>query len=386
MGKIKVLQIIGSSNIGGAEKMFCSLIEHLDKNKFKIYVACPPNGKMLDNFSKYSEEIVTFNFKNWLNPLTIFSLKKYMKLKQIEIVHTHLYNADFMGIIAAQLGRVPYKFTTIHGHNFDTSCRFGLRNTKNLFCSLVYRFIYMFCDKVIVVCQALKKDLLERPGIKVEERKIKVIYNGFDLEKIAEFNQRSDRRVESMLGNNGRFVGVIGNFDRVKGHAVLLKSIPQVLKEIGKVKFIFVGDGEERNRIERIIKKLRIEKNIIFTGVYPEVLDIIGLCDLIVLPSLNEGLPLSILEAMALAKPIVATSIGGVPEVLENGKTGVLVPPRDSDALARAILYVLKDPNLGLEMGKRSRIRLENLFSFKNIVKEIENLYLGFIKEEIIAT
>ncbi len=383
MHKIKILQIIGSSDIGGAEKLLYSLLRYLDKDRFEIYVACPANGLMLDNFRKYAKEVKTFNFENWFfNLTTIFTLKNYMKQRRIDIVHTHLYSADFLGIIAASLAGVPCKVATIHGQNFRSTGRLDLRSIKNFFYSFIYRAVYIFYDQIIAVCQALKQDLMKRPGIKLEEEKIKVVYNSIDLKETLKQNHFLHQRLKNASHNNVKFVAIIGNFDKVKGHWILLKAIPRVLKEMEKIKFLFVGEGEEKKCLQRIAKKLKTEDDIIFAGVQQDILSIINLCDLIVLSSLFEGLPLTILEAMALGKPVVATNVGGIPELVENGKTGLLVPARNPEKLAEAILCLLKNKKLAQEMGRKGRIRVQQFFHLRNMIKETENVYLGLVKEK----
>lgn len=380
MGKFKVLQIIGSSGIGGAERAFYSLLKYLDKDKFKIYVACPADGPMFNNFRKYADEIKTFNFKNWaLNPSTIFSLKNYMEQKRIDIVHTHLYSADFMGIIAAKLARVPVNLVTVHGHNFSSTGQFDLRSVKNLFCSFIYRAIYMFCDKVITVCQALKYDLIKRLGLKVKEEKIKVIYNGVDLEEVSEYSQVANQELKNISDNNLKFVGVIANFDKVKGHRILLKAIPQVLREVAEAKFLFVGDGEEKERLKQLAERFRIEDSIIFTGHSNNITEIISICKLIVLPSLMEGFPLIILEAMSLGKAVVATKVGGIPELVEEKENGMLVSPNDYEGLAKAIITLLKDEILASEMGRKGKEIVCSKFQAQKMAAETGKLYQALL-------
>lgn len=387
MGKIKILQIISSSNIGGAEKLLLSLLKYLDKDKFEAYVACPPDGLMFKNFKKYAREIQALNFNHLLlKPTTIFSLKKYMQQKKIDIVHTHLFNADLAGIIAAKFARVPCKITTMHGYNFSSTGEFDLRSIKNFFFSFIYRFVYLFCDNVITVCRSIKQDLMQRPGIKIKEEKIKVINSAIDLEEISNCNRgvNSDFK-DPLVNNNTKFVGIIANLDKVKCHRILLSAIPQILKEEAKTRFLFVGDGKEKGYLQRMVRRLKIEDNVVFLGLQEQVTGIISICDLIVLPSLFESRPLIIMEAMALGKPIVATRVGGISELVEDEKTGLLVPPRNSEKLAEAILRLLKNKELSLEMGGRGQVKVQELFSLKNMVKETEKTYLELVKERVVS-
>jgi len=376
MSKIKILQIIGSSKIGGGEKALCSLLKYLDKTKFSVFVACPAGGRMFEDFRRYAAEVRTFDFRNWLNPVTIISLKRYMQERQIDIVHTHIYNADFMGLIAAALAGVRIKIATIHGHNFFDINQFSLRGVKNFCCSFLYRIVYIFSDRIITVCQALKQDLVTRPGIKVAEGKISVIHNGVDLEELTRKDVETDRRLEGILTANGqRFIGVVANLDRAKGHRVLLKAIPDVIKNFKNVKFLFVGEGEEKAQLMKLAKKNEIEKAIIFVGAVQDIVKVISSCELIVLPSLSEGLPLVIMEAFYLEKPVIASRVGGVAELIKENETGILVSPYDHDELSKAILTVLKNKRLALEFGRKGKEIVYDKFQAREMVNQTDRFY-----------
>jgi glycosyltransferase involved in cell wall biosynthesis len=286
---------------------------------------------MFNDFKRYAQEMRAFDFKPMFSGVNaIGSLKDYMREKKIDIVHTHLYGADFIGTIAAMLAGVPYKISTVHGYNFNALDRLDLRNMKNFVCSTVYRGIYIPDDEVIAVSEAVKRDLAERPGIRVRKNKIRVIYDGIDLEMPRGIGEdRVHEAGNNFSGGVYSSVGMIANFDRIKGHHIMLKAIPIIKKELKNVRFLFAGQGKERSRLEQMALRLGVAGDIIFEDAREDINGIISQCDLIVSPSLSEGLSLAVLEAMALAKPVVAADIGGIPEAVEDGKTGLLVPPRD---------------------------------------------------------
>ena len=384
MRRIKILQVVGSSNIGGAEKAFCSLIRYLDKERFEIYIVCPSNGPMLKEYTKYAKEVKVFNFNNWLTRLYgVFYLKRYIKLKKIDVVHTHLFSADFMGLIAARFAGVCSKIATIQGYNFSFTGRFDLRTIKNFFCSLAYRMVYRFSDKIIAVSEALKEDLEQRSGIKVCGENIEVIYNAIDQDALSHVAGIGDLRLKYAQENGVKLVGVIANFDRIKGHRTLLKAIPAVLAKERDARFIFVGDGEDKRYLERMTKKLKIEDKVIFTGTVRDARSIISACDLVVLPSLFEGLPLVLMEAMLSSKPVVASKVGGIQELVKEGESGLLVPPKDHKRLCEAIANVLRDKELAIAMGARGKAIVsggaENRFNTRYMTKKIQNLYEGLL-------
>jgi glycosyltransferase involved in cell wall biosynthesis len=380
MNKIKVLQIISSSNIGGAEKMFYELLKYLDKDKFEIYVACPPDGLMAEDFKKFSEEVNVVDFNGLAASVkTIFLLKKYMKQKQIDVVHTHLFSADFAGIIAAKLASVPYKISTIYGYNFRATGQFNLRNIKNYICSFIYKAIYVYCDRITAVSAAVKEDLSSRGWVRVKEQKIEIIYSAVDFEETVKCSENVGKEYDGIFSDNGqKYIGMMANFDRVKGHRVLLKAIPGILKKMPNVKFLLTGNGEDREYIKKRAEKLKIQDNVIFLGVLENAARIISKCDLIVLPSLSEGLPMIIIEAMLFGKPVIASNVGGIPELIKNNENGILVSPNSDKELSEAVVAVLKDDNRSYLLGQRGKNMIYGEFGDKfraqKMTKEIERL------------
>ncbi len=167
----------------------------------------------------------------------------------------------------------------------------------------------------------------------------------------------------------------MASFQEYKGHASLIDATVQILEKFPNTKVLLVGDGPRRSQMENKVSALALSDTIIFTGIRQDVREILPLFDLFVLPSLSEGLPVSILEAMAASKPVVATYVGGVPEAVVDGVTGLLVPPRDPTALAQAIVHLLGDPDLRQQMGQAGRERVLEHFSVERMVERTQNLY-----------
>lgn len=381
-GRIRVLQVIGSSAMGGGEKIVSSLLKYLDKDRFEVYIACPAGGPLFDEFKKYAAEIKIVGFNHWFfNFRSIFLLKRYMLDKRIDIVHTHLYAADYIGLIAAMCAKVPRKVTTIHGYNFFLPDRFNLRYLKNFLCSRVYRLVYMLTDALISISDAVRQDLIGRRGFKVSGKEIKTIYGGIDSDDFARkaFRVSYDRGINE--AHAGGRIGMVANFDRVKGHHVLLKAAAKVIKESAQAEFIFIGDGEERHKSELTAGRLKIEKNVLFKGMLKNPGPEMARCDLIVVPSLTEGFSLVALEAMALSKPVVVTNAGGLPEVVEDRVTGLIVPPKDPERLAESILYLLDHKDIAARMGLSGHERLKSLFKVERMIGETEELYRGLLSE-----
>lgn len=380
MPRIKILYVIGSSGMGGAEKLLYLLVKNLNKKRFETYIACPPGGFMFERFQRYANQVEAMDFRNWVSPKRIYLLKEYIESKGIDIVHTHLYSTDFLGIIAARLAGAPHILSTVHGHNFSDFSRPGLRSAKNALVSLFYRSVYALTQNVITVCRELKTDLSGRFGIKVSPDKIRVIYSGIEINRTGGVPEYGENDIEGRLFKKGlTHIGVVGNLDRVKGQHILMKAIPMILKKAPDVRFLFVGSGQEMGPLKRLARGLGINEHVVFTGAYPDADRIMELCDIIVLPSLNEGLPLTMLEAMAVGKPVVAARVGGVPEAIEDGKTGLLVQPNDPKAMAEAIISLLGDRKSAIMLGENAKEKMRGYFTLESMIKETESFYEGII-------
>lgn len=379
MNKIKVLHVIGSSNIGGGEKLLCDLIEKMDKEKFEVFIVCPPKGNMIESYKHCAKEIKLLRVNKIFNVFALFNLYVYIKNRKFDIVHTHLYVSDLFGIIASMFAGTPVIISTIHGHNFNRVGSTGPRAIKNAIFSLFYRAIYIFNDTVVAVCESVKKDLTERKGIKVMPEKVRVIYNAIDLAKI-KYNDKNigiRKMLAKEISGDASLIGMIANFDTVKGHRNLIKAAPKVIQRFPNVKFLLVGGGKEREFIKKMAKKYGISDYLIFAGQKDDILSLISVCDLIVLPSLSEGFSLVIMEAMALARPIVASNVGGIAEIIEDGKTGILVPSDNYDMLSNAIIDVLEDGPKAFKIGEKAREKIinDNRFHIEHMASQTEELY-----------
>ena len=177
-------------------------------------------------------------------------------------------------------------------------------------------------------------------------------------------------------------IGHVGHFADHKGHRYLVEAVPAILRRFPDIKVVLVGEGELRSEVEAQVNRLGIVKSVIFTGFRTDISSILASFDLFVLPSHLEGLCTSVMDAMAVGLPVVATRTGGVPEVVEDGETGLLVPPRDPDALADGVLRMLNDPGLRYRMGQAGRRRVLDHFSADAMVEGTENIYYEILKKK----
>ena len=178
------------------------------------------------------------------------------------------------------------------------------------------------------------------------------------------------------IDNSDRIIGCVGTLRSVKGHKYLIQAIPLILDKFPHTRLVLVGDGPLRSELERLAEKLKVRERIMFLGYRPDVSELMNIFDIFILPSLSEGLSNVLLEAMAASKPVIATNVGGNPEVVEDGRTGLLVPPKDPKKIAEAVNELLDNKNKRLEMGKAGLERVKEKFSISKTVREYKEVYL----------
>ncbi len=380
MDKIKVIRIITRLNIGGPAIHVVLLTERLNE-KFKSVlvsgVEAPYEGNMLELMKeKKVKPILIPQLGREINFLrdfiTFFKLYHLIKKEKPQIVHTHTAKAGVLGRLAAKLAGVPIILHTFHGHVFHSY--FNPFKTKVFI--LIEKFLSCFTDKVVTVSKGIKKELVSfniAPA-----KKIAVIPLGFELEKFLKSGE-DQFRDELNISPQVPFIGIIGRLTPVKNHKLFFDAARKVLESFPKAQFVVVGDGELREELIEYVKSLGIEENVIFTGWRSDLPQIYSSLDIVVVSSLNEGTPVSIIEAMASSKPVVATRVGGVPDVVVHQETGILVNSLDIDGMAKAINFLLDNPEVRKEMGKKGRqIALEK-YDIKKLISNIKKLYQSLL-------
>lgn len=366
ISKTNILHVIPDLDIGGVEIMILTLLEELDKKKYKTTVAYWLGDKRLaDGVEKAGVEAIDLKVKNGSLLRVIFRLVKLIKEKKIKLIHTYLFDADLCGFLAAKWAKVPIIISTVPSFTFFKTKKHRFR----------YKIMSLFFDKFITVSKALEKYLVKY--CRINSSKVTTVYCGVNLNK---FNIRVEKeeinklREDFSLGENDIVIGTVGRLEFRKGHRYLLESAVRVSKVYPKVKFLLVGIGELRNELKDFAKRLDITSKIIFAGFAQDIPSALSLLDIFVLPSLDEGLGIAILEAMACGLPVIATNVGGIPELVKDGETGLLVAPRSSSALASAIIRLLADKEYATTLREAGKKRAKQ-FSSKIMVEKIEEIY-----------
>lgn len=359
---VNLLQIVNGFAVGGGEAKLLELTRCLlDSKKYNIIVCSVGQGGPLQTeFEKLGVKVYVFPKKHKFDISLIGKVAKLMIRERIDIVQMTLFYAEIIGTIAAILARVKIKISwEVYTHS---------RKLRHL---LAYKLIYKIIDVVVTVSENTKKAIISEG--KVNPSKVTTIHYGVDLTKYNRLNGHSKR--DELNLSNHRIVGVVARLTDQKGHSYLIEAAPQIVKEFPDVCFVFVGDGPLRQLLEDQVHSLGLESHFIFLGYRSDIKELLNSFDIFVLPSLFEGLPNVVLEAMACSKPVVATAVAGTPEAVIDGKTGYLVPSQNPEALAEALINLLEDEDLLEKMGREGRRRMETHFSLEGQISKFEALY-----------
>ena len=315
-GKKNILQLVNGVGVGGAELKLLELVKYLNEkypNKYKQIVCSVGQGGALKNeFERLGVKVFVFPKLHKFDVVLIFKVAWLMRKEKIDIVQTTLLYADVIGALAAKLANVKIVFS------WETAS-----HTNNVFHGSIqrrvgYRLAMKFVNKIIAVSGEVKKSLIE--WRRINPSKIKVVHYGVDISKFNKFNKTLKKKE---IGVDGNFpiLGVVSRLQLEKGHVFLLQALVEVVKKFPNTKCIFVGSGIYRKKLEKKVQMLRLEKNVLFLGFRDDIADLLVIMDIFILPSLSEGMPNAVLEAMACSLPVVASSVGGIPEAIINNQT-----------------------------------------------------------------
>lgn len=369
MKKIKLLEVVRDTE-GGMKRHVEFLLHGLDKDKFEIILLTSRENLNTWNLEK-SVKVVDVRIGDRRTPIglskSFFDTVRILKEEKIDIIHNHGLLASALGTWAALIAGTPIIVTTLHNFPKD-----------NWQQRLAGRFL-KYNHKIITVSQKMAQEVGEI--FKIDREKLAVIHNGIDLKSLEKYNSHShkDDNTFSFL-NIARLIPGKGVDIFIKASALLLEKLASYPVDI---KFYIAGAGPMEKKLKDLAHELGLSGKVHFLGFCTDVYRLIGQSDALVLSSFSEGLSLSLLEAMALGKPVIATDVGGNPEVVKSGISGILVPPADPAALAGAMEYILKHPSAANEMGANARRIAREGFGCEKMVDAVQNLLLALASENL---
>jgi glycosyltransferase involved in cell wall biosynthesis len=279
------------------------------------------------------------------------------------IVHGWMYHANIMARVVGRMARLPIIITSRRNMYIG-----------GWFREAVKRLTVHLDDAIVAVCDAVRDVEIEKTGASPD--KVVTVHNGIDADAYALLGERPvDLRGELGILPSARLIGWVGRLHPQKGLEVLLRAMACLCEHERDIHLLLVGEGELRQELERRVKALGLAGVVTLAGLREDVPDLLGMVDVFVFPSFWEGFPNAVLEAMAAGRPVVATAVGGTPELVVDGETGFLVPTGDARALVHAIKVLLDDPGLGRQMGKAGHERVERSFTVEWATDQVESLY-----------
>jgi glycosyltransferase involved in cell wall biosynthesis len=361
---------------GGAEQQLRALARGIDKQQFRVLVVTRFPGP-LDEETKQipGVEFICLQRDRKFDPLTIFRIMRILSQKRVDVVQPFLSTATLLAFLPAFLVRTPVKVVTE---------RCGVRNEQRG----IYKVIHLLEDflgrfaQIAVANSRAGQRLLVSRGYRPE--KTRVIYNGLDFTHIEVNPVEADKiRTVEGLKPGEPVVGISAWLNPAKDHFTFLKSASIIHKRKPKVRFAILGSGRLRPDLEAMVERLNLTEQVIFFGEQQQVGTYVSLFDVSVLSSIDhEGCSNSILEAMALGKPVVATDVGGNNELVIPGENGLLVPPGEPSQLAEAILFLLDNPERARQMGENGHRNIHSQFTQERMVEEYQNLWLELLQEK----
>ena len=382
----KVIHIHTLPVISGSGLNTYLTMRGMDRTAYQVELACAPDGKLIDLVRSQGMNVNLF--KNLVQPLHpikdllgLIDLTRLLKKKRYDVVHTHNSKAGFIGRLAAKCAGVPIIVHTVHGfafHDREPAWR------RILFRNLE-RLASHWCDKMVFISQPLIDWALKDRIVRKE--KILKIYSGIELDQFKPVTEAETEALRTELGIRGKapVIGIVSKLWEGKGHATLIHAFEGLKQEIPEAVLVIVGEGYLRERLVDLVGRLGLQSSVLFTGFRMDVRRLIATFDVAVLPSYFEGMGRVLLEAMAMEKPVVASSVGGIPDLVRHGENGLLVTAGSVPELKSSLLSLVRNPALAREMGKEGRKRISEEFSAGRMAQSIEKLYRELLQEKGIS-
>lgn len=365
-GRLKLLYLRDTLFVCGPGKTILNTYRTLDKDRFSLSLGVPVSGTeqnaFIDRARDLSIPVMPIPTSGPVDPVAVVRLAKEIRRQRFDIVQSHDFQTRRLAVPAAALARVTH-VTSVHGWITNTR-KESLARPLDL--ALIRR-----ADHVVAVSSRLFDQVVEA---RVPRERVSLLRNAILLDDYRAAETRASARADLGLPHGAEVVSIVGRLSPEKGHERFLAMAQRVVVQRPAARFLIVGEGRLRSALERRVNEMGLNECVLFLGLRTDMHRIYAATDVVTLCSSNEGLPNVILEAFAYSKPVVATRVGGVPEVVTDGHDGFIVA-EDVNAITDAVLRILKSTGLAEEMGHRGRIAIESRFEFRQRTAALETLY-----------
>ena len=362
--RVRVVQVMATGTNGGAQEHVYNLVNRLDHDFYDVSIVALSPGSAVRKLQKAGFEVTVIDEPD--DVIATATLAAHLADARPDVVHNHMFRAEIVGtkaaIALATAGhRRPWVVSTVHSSRVRAP-----EDQEQL------RRLTPSMDRLIVVANAIDRKVVEEGRLGAERV---LIYNGVDLDRYDHQEPCCTLREEYGMEPSSPIVGVVGRLELEKGHPTLLEAWPMVLEQVPNAYLLIVGEGSRQDALRQIALEQGIERHVIFTGRRDDIPAITAALDVAVLPSYREAQGLTILEAMAMSRPVVASNVGGIPEMVEDGVTGLLVPPHNPPALAAAIVRLLLDHQLADTIARAGHDLVHDRFCVQLMVNAVQALY-----------
>jgi glycosyltransferase involved in cell wall biosynthesis len=376
--KIKILKFITHFGVGGTERQFLYLTKGLDRSRFDIRVGCMAKiGGFMKDVEALKVPIWEYTTKSLYSPKTLsgqFKLARDIRREGIQIIHSYGFYPNVFTIAPAALGTRCVTIASVR----DT----GVFSDRHRMRSLTQSLACRLADCVLANSNAVRT-WLTKQGLKSHD--IRVIPNGIVLPPERDPREEFSIRAEFNIDRNAPLIAVISRLTRTKGMEFFLEAAAALVQRHPSVRFLIVGEScaepEYRFELQKQAETLGLKERMIFTGQRTDVPKILREVDISVLPSLSESFSNTLLESMANGLPVVATDVGGNPELVNDGINGILVPPQDAGALCRAMTQLLESPTLARRLSEAAREKVVREYSLDSVLRQTEDLYMSLLEQ-----
>ena len=364
--KTRLMIITHDLAIGGLQQVVVNLCRTINRDKFDVSVLCLRTlGEFVPEVEKLGIKVFFLPQKKGTDYFSFLGVAKILRREKIEVIHTHNTQPFIDGTIGALLSGVKTIVHTDHARSFPDKRRYMFAEW----------FMSHFAYKIVGVSKHTSQNLLKYE--KISRKKIVTIPNGIDGEKFNIKIDKKAKRKELGVKGNGPVIGLGVRLNKGKGITYLLQAMPAIIKAFPDITLIIAGEGPAEDELQQEAFDLGVANNVKFIGARLDIPEFLKLFDAYILPSLSEGLPMVLLEAMAAGCPIVATNVGGIPSVIEHGESGILVEPQKSKPLAFEIIELLTKKKLADKYSKNGLEKFKDCFSAEIMFEKYEELYFG---------
>lgn len=358
---LTILHTESSTGWGGQEIRIMQESLGVTRRGHKVIIAAPENSNIYKRANEVGINTVPADFKR--NPMSVLRISTLIKRERPDIVNTHSSSDSWVATIAAKLSSVKPKI--IRTRHLSTPIR------RSYFSRLIYEILP---DAVITTGEEIRQRMIHDNGFSVS--KIFSIPTGIDLDR---FNPA---KTEPAFKTTGFSVGMIGVLRSWKGHRFFIEAVPEILSQIPDAVFYIIGDGPQSENIKNLIQKLSLQDRVFMLGYRVDIPEVLQSLNVVIHPSYaNEGVPQSILQALAMKKPVVASDTGSIKEVIIDGKTGLLIPTKNPYAIASKVIDIHKNPILCARFGEEGRRLVEKHYSINQMLDKLEKLYKTYLTQ-----